>query len=127
MEQRRIPLSAESLDQMTHYDMSIGHWSQEHTKASLQIRSMLDNIDSLFQARQALLDRIISEAGVDPGRVVQIQPMRSGETVELALVLKPEKPKPGPQIVMPDGTPAVAAPPPPPPGNPTGSPGSKGG
>lgn len=109
MEQRRIPLSAEALDQMTHYDMSIGHWSQEHTKATLQIKSMLDNIESLFQARQALLDRIIADSGVDPARVVQIQPMKNGDTVELAMVLRPEKPKPGPQIVMPDGTPVSAA------------------
>lgn len=114
MEQRRIPIQPEALDQLAHFDMSIGHWNQEYVKASLQLKAMLENIEGLHQARQVLLDKTCHDAGVDPAQVVQMRPMRNGETVELAVLLKPAAPPAGAgpeSMVHPEAPEAPEAPP----------------
>ena len=88
MEQRSIPLPKEIMEKLIQYDGSIGHFSAEYTMHSLTIKAMLDNIDSLCQARHQMMDSFLKEAGIDPTLVMQMKTVKS-DNPELILIMKP--------------------------------------
>ena len=92
MEQQRIALSPETVDKMAHIDGSVAHWSQEYTRLMLQAKSMLENIDSLYQARHSMLDGLIKDAGIDHTRVMNVQAINGDGKSELLLFVKPAPP-----------------------------------
>ena len=71
---KQAKLSAEDLKQIAHIEVSIQHWSMEHTNLSMQAYSMLENIHSLHEARTQILEKAYKEAGID-SRTIQ-QPIK---------------------------------------------------
>jgi hypothetical protein len=93
MEQRNIPLQDTSLEQLNQFDNSISHWSTELVLLDLKRKALLENVDGLYQGRQALLNNIVTEAGIDPSQIVKMQPVGSPDgKVNLAVVIKPKAP-----------------------------------
>jgi hypothetical protein len=91
MEQRRIPLSKEVVEQLSKLDESISHWSSEVVRLDLQRKTMFENVDGLYQGRQSLLDKVMIEAGIDPSQVAQMRPIRiDDENVEMAVLVRPK-------------------------------------
>jgi hypothetical protein len=98
MEQRRLPVPPQSVEQIQNFDRSIAHFSGEHTKLTLQLKNMIENIDALYQGRQAVLDKVITEAGIKQESIMQIRPAMLDGKLELQLLLKPTPPTPAPVV-----------------------------
>ena len=65
MTTKQAKLSKEDLQKVAHIEVSIQHWQGEHTNLHLKARKVLDNIDSLYQARAQILNAAYKEAGID--------------------------------------------------------------
>jgi hypothetical protein len=59
---------------------------------------MIENIDALYQGRQAVLDKVITEAGIKQESIMQIRPAMLDGKLELQLLLKPTPPTPAPVV-----------------------------
>jgi len=105
---RQVKLDKEQTDQLIQLDRSITHWSVEHSKAVMQARGLLSNLEGLYQARQNLLENVYKAAGIQPGAVVQSRIQRDG-TIQ---VICNEEPAPKPEDSPPNGTETDPAPPP---------------
>jgi hypothetical protein len=75
---RQAKLTADEMKHLTQLDMSIQHWSIQHTQMALQAREMLENIAGLNQARNQAMDRALMEAQIDPKSIKQIQVAADG-------------------------------------------------
>ena len=91
MEQRRIPLSKEVVEQLGKLDESIAHWSLDLVRLDLQRKAMLENVDGLYQGRQSMLDKVMVEAGIDPSRIAQMKSIRVDDNnIDIAVLIRPE-------------------------------------
>jgi hypothetical protein len=93
MEQRRIPMQPDTIEQINRFDNSIAHFSTELVRMDLKRKSLFENIDSLYQGRQSILDKMMTEVGIDPSQIVQ---MKSGKgpdgSDEMHVLIKPSPP-----------------------------------
>jgi hypothetical protein len=69
MTQRTVPLTPEQFGRITQLENSIQYWSNEYTLQQLRAKSVLANIDGLYQARRQIIAQAYKEAGVDPTKV----------------------------------------------------------
>lgn len=61
-----IKLTDSQAEKVQKIEMSINHWSIEHSKLSVQIKRMVDAIDTLYETRKRELDHLLTESGQDP-------------------------------------------------------------
>lgn len=64
-----IKLTEEQADKISKLEMSINHWSIEHAKLSVQLRRMVDALDTLYESRRKELDDLLRASGKDPNKV----------------------------------------------------------
>jgi hypothetical protein len=64
-----IKLTEEQVDKISKLEMSINHWSIEHSKLTVQLRRMVDALDTLYESRRKELDGLLREHGNDPNKV----------------------------------------------------------
>ena len=103
MEQRRIPLSKEVVEQLSKLDESIAHWSLDLVRLDLQRKTMLENIDGLYQGRQSMLDKVMIEAGINLSQIAQIKSIRVDDNnIDIAVLIRPETPSDTPSDTSPD-------------------------
>lgn len=76
-----IKLSQEDISQITHFESSISHWSNEYAVLQLRARKALDGINDLYIARQKHLDDLLVKHDVDIKKVAGVQISPSGELV----------------------------------------------
>lgn len=76
-----ISLNSEVIDKLKKMEHSIEHWSIEHTKLSIQIRRMVEVVDTLYDARKREIDQCIKAAGHDPAKVKDIRINENGKLV----------------------------------------------
>ena len=109
---RQAKLTEEELKQVAHIDVSVQHWSLQHTELSLQVRSMLENISALGMARNQVLERALKEANIDPKTIQKVNIDKDGNVH--CLCLPPPPPAPPAQEAAPatsqNGVAAVATP-----------------
>jgi len=103
MEQHRIILQDAVVEKIAHFDKSISHWSTELVLMDLKRKSLFENIDTLYQGRQEILDSVIKESGINPEQVVQVKVIndKDGKT-EMAILTKPVAPAPGSMVNAPE-------------------------
>jgi hypothetical protein len=106
---RQAKLTEEELKQVAHIDVSVQHWSLQHTELSLQARSMLENIASLGMARNQILNKAFKEADIDPETVQKVNIDKDGNIHCLCVPPQPPGPPPPPPTVTAAGQNGVAA------------------
>ena len=64
-----VKLNEEQAEKIHKLEMSINHWSIEQAKLSVQVKRMVDAIDTLYETRKRELDSVLSQSEVDVKRV----------------------------------------------------------
>lgn len=62
---KNLKLSPDDLAKLTQYEASISHWSNEYTVLILKSKKALEGIDSLYQARQKLIDELLKSNDIN--------------------------------------------------------------
>lgn len=78
---KNFKLSEESLSKFAQFESSIAHWSYEHTVLVLKAKKTLESIDSLFLARQKLVDDFLTSQGISTKDVENVNISPSGEVI----------------------------------------------
>ena len=65
MSTHKAKITQDELQRIAHIEASIQHWGAEHTQLMLKASKALQTIDSLYSARQQILDKSYKEAGID--------------------------------------------------------------
>ena len=78
---KNFKLTEESLSKFAQFESSIAHWSYEHTVLTLKARKMLESIDSLFLARQKLVDDFLASQGIATKDVENVNISPAGEVI----------------------------------------------
>lgn len=76
--QTTVKLGESTLNQFKQILASIQHWSNQHTRASIEVANLLQTVATLYDAKKALLDKAISDGGVDTTKVQQIHVNEDG-------------------------------------------------
>jgi hypothetical protein len=79
MTTQTLKLNAETFAKIGHYETSIQHWSTEYTVLTLRAKKTLEGIDSLYVARQKIIDEILEEGEIDIKRVKDVKILADGE------------------------------------------------
>lgn len=66
---KTITLSPEDIQKFTQIDSSIQHWSVEHTKMTLTVKQIENNVHNLYDARNQLITRIQHDAGINANMI----------------------------------------------------------
>jgi hypothetical protein len=108
MEQRKIPLEDVVQEQLVQFDGSISHWSTELVRLDLKRKALLDNIDGLYQGRQSMLDKVITDSGIDPSQIVKMQPTNEPDgKINLVVMIRPKVPSQNPLTDATDQSPSA--------------------
>jgi predicted transcriptional regulator len=78
MTTRQAKLPPDDLKKVAHIEVSIQHWSAEHTQAILRADALLENIKGLHQARSQILETAYKVAGIDPSIIQSIKIDKDG-------------------------------------------------
>ncbi len=92
MSLKKFKLSLDELKKFVDLDLSIQHWSLEHSKKALEALNVLSGLETLYVSRKNFLNECCKNAGVSIDDVLRTQVSPEGD-VTLQLVDKPEEPQ----------------------------------
>jgi hypothetical protein len=65
MSEKVITVNEDQLTKLKEYEASISHWSVEHSVLLLKAKKTLEGIDSIYSARQKMVDGILKENEIE--------------------------------------------------------------